>query len=320
MTLTHTHIHVLQGDRRDPTRTTTLRGRWARDIRRRFNVITQLVRRAVGEEDLFGLRPTVFQATPGRRRFNFPRSQDKVTAFMQWLQRMQREQLITVGEISQVGESVDAVWSNKYVFDSYKRGVIRARYEMRRAGMDVPTIQQTGGIDISMSTPFHLDRLGLLYTRVYSDLKGITSAMDTQISRVLTDGLAQGDNPRLLARKLVATINGRGVGDLGLTDTLGRFIPARRRAEMLARTEVIRAHHQAMVQEYENWALEGVTVKAEWMTAGDQRVCPRCAALEGERFTLEEIRNKIPLHPQCRCIALPYETREQQRVTQLGFQ
>jgi len=131
--------------------------------------------------------------------------------------------------------------------------------------------------------------------------------MDTQISRVLAQGMADGDNPRLLARKLIATINGTGMGELAITDTLGRFIPAARRAEMLARTEIIRAHHNATIQEYRNWAVEGVKVKAEFVTAGDDRVCDRCAALEREVFTLDRIEGMIPLHPNCRCCAIPFK-------------
>jgi len=144
-----------------------------------------------------------------------------------------------------------------------------------------------------------MDRIGLLYGRTFSGLKGITAAMDTQISRVLAQGMADGDGPRLLARKLIATINGTGMGELAITDTLGRFIPAARRAEMLARTEIIRAHHNATIQEYRNWAVEGVKVKAEFVTAGDDRVCDRCAALEREVFTLDRIEGMIPLHPNC---------------------
>jgi SPP1 gp7 family putative phage head morphogenesis protein len=96
------------------------------------------------------------------------------------------------------------------------------------------------------------------------------------------------------------------MGDLGITDTLGRFIPAQRRAEMLARTEIIRAHHLATIQEYRNWGVLGIYVKGEWKTAGDDRVCSQCASLEGNIYTLDEIESMIPLHPNCRCIALPY--------------
>jgi SPP1 gp7 family putative phage head morphogenesis protein len=145
----------------------------------------------------------------------------------------------------------------------------------------------------------------LIFSRVYNELKGITAAMDQQISRVLAQGLADGDNPRLLARKLVSTINGDGVDRLGVTDTLGRFIPARRRAELLARTETIRAHHMALMQEYRNWRVEGVYVNAELVTAGDDRVCTRCSSLEGRVYTLEEAENIVPVHPLCRCTMIP---------------
>jgi len=131
--------------------------------------------------------------------------------------------------------------------------------------------------------------------------------MDTQISQILAQGLIDGDHPSIITRKLLATINGSGVGELGITDSLGRFIPAQRRADMLARTEIIRAHHVANIQEYKNWRAMGVTVRAEWSTAGGKRVCEICAGMDGKSFELEEIENMIPQHPMCRCIAVPRE-------------
>jgi SPP1 gp7 family putative phage head morphogenesis protein len=288
----------------DPTRTTTLRNAFARDMGKRFRNLRGLIRQAVVDNDVFGLsNPTTFQA-PGRRAFAFDTSADKVEKFMRWLNAEVNKGVLELTTIERAGQSANQAWSNLYIRDSYKRGVQRARYEMGKAGMQVPTIEDTGGISVSMQQPFHADRLGLLYTRTFNDLKGITDAMDSQISRVLTEGIAHGDNPRLLARKMNAVIRGGGA-DLGITDTLGRFIPAERRARILARTEIIRAHHAAMIQEYENYAVDGVRVQAEHSTAGDNRVCAVCAGLEGEVYTLKEARNMIPVHPQCRCIALP---------------
>ena len=170
---------------------------------------------------------------------------------MKWLQEQVDKGLLSVKTIEQVGDSIDKAWQNLYITDSYKRGIMRARYELQKAGFkNIPTIEATGGIEMSMMTPLNMDRLGLLYSRVYSDLKGITDAMDNIISRILTQGIADGDGPMLLARKMLSAINGTGLGDLAMTDKLGRFIPAKRRAEMLARTEIIRAHHQATIQEY----------------------------------------------------------------------
>ena len=212
---------------------------------------------------------------------------------------------VKFAEIDRLGTSVESAWSNVYIQDSYERGVKRARYELNKAGFDVPPINQTGGITASLSAPIHADRVGLLFTRVYSEMNGITNAMDQQISRVLAQGIIDGDNPRLLARKLNAVIKGYKLGDLGITDTLGRFIPAERRAETLARTEIIRAHAEAQLVEYGNWTDE-VRIKAEWATAGDNRVCERCASREGQVMTIDQARGMIPLHPNCRCIWLPF--------------
>jgi len=306
---THTEINI---NAYDPTRTTMLRNAFARDMQRRFNELTNVIREAVDHDDVFGLRKetprvpvTMKIVSPGAGVFAFPRSSDKIAAFERWLQNQVDRGLLETRTLEQVGTGIEGAWTNRYVFDSYKRGVLRARYELQKAGFSVPSIDMTGGIEISMSTPFHLDRVGLLYTRVFSELKGITSQMEQQISRILAQGMIDGDGPRVLARKLIGGVNGHKAAELGITDTLGRFIPAQRRAEIMARTEIIRAHAQAELQEFQNWAIEGVVVKAEMMTAGDNRVCPQCSALEGEIFTIEEAQNIIPLHPSCRCCWLP---------------
>ena len=303
----------------DPTRTTVLRNAFVADMKRRFNWLTQLIVQAIVDQDVFGLvepRVTLFVkripipngSIPGYREFQFLRSSEKVSTFMNWLEQQQAKGILQVSRLPQVGVAIEQAWTDLYIEDSYKRGVIRARYEMGKAGFPVPTLESTGGIGASMSTPFHIDRVGLMFTRTFQELKGITAAMDSQISRILAQGIADGDGPRVLARKLVKTITGP-LGDLGITDTLGRFIPARRRAMTMARTEIIRAHHSAMIQEYKNFGIEGVQVKAEWATAGF-RVCAECEALEGNVFTLDVIQGMIPKHPNCRCIALPVTVSE----------
>ena len=295
-------------DRYDPTRTTSLRNQFASKMNGRFREIAMVIRQAVVERDCFGLQegPVTMQMTPpGWRQFDFAMDAQKIEAFVVWLYEQVEKGILELRYIPQVGAAWQEPWTNIYVWDSYKRGVIRARQELIRAGYSVPTMEATGGIEASMSTPFHIDRVGVLFTRVFADLKGITDAMAHHIGRVLAQGMIDGDGPRLIARKLISVINGKDVGELGIRDSLGRFIPAKRRAELLARTEIIRAHHLATIQEYRNWGAVGVKVRAEWATAGDDRVCARCASLEGVVYTLDAIEAMIPLHPLCRCIALP---------------
>jgi SPP1 gp7 family putative phage head morphogenesis protein len=295
----------------DPTHTVALRKAFTVDIKRRFAELGKVVRKSVYELDCFGLKSnkgvSMYQMTPtARKAFEFLRSEEKVKAFMNWLKKQEEAGIIQSGMAQQLGSAVESQWMNMYILDSYKRGVIRARSELRSAGFEVPTVDENGGINMILNLPIHLDRIGLLYSRVFTDLQGITSAMDTIISRILTQGMIDGDGPALLAKKLVEAINGTGIGDLAIKDTLGRTISAQQRAIMMARTEIIRAHHLATIQEYRNWGLEGIIVKGEWKTAGDDRVCDKCAALEGKIFTLDEIEPLIPFHPNCRCIALPY--------------
>jgi SPP1 gp7 family putative phage head morphogenesis protein len=294
----------------DPSRTTGLRRSFERDLKRRFKVIADAIVKAIVEEDVFGLlsMPALNVETPGFRRFAFSRDSRKVAAFMEWLNRQVQQEILSITNISQVGESIDSAWHNTYIADSYKRGVARARAQLRYAGVQVPSIETSGGINAVLTAPFHVDRMGVLFTRTFNELKGITGAMDQQISRVLADGMAEGAAPKTIARRLRQVITGIG-RDLAITDSLGRFIPAVRRAQMLARTEIIRAHAQAQLQEFKNWGVIGVTVVAEFRTAGDDRVCSECSSYEGNTFSIEEASGIIPVHPMCRCIWIPKEVK-----------
>lgn len=295
----HLSVHVRM-NRYDPTRTMGLQNAWIRQLNSRFAAILRAIYTKVVVEDGFGLK---LPKIASYNEFAFGRSDEKVEAFMNWLKQQEAQGLLQTTTLNQYGTGIEKAWTNVYIEDSYKRGLQRAQTELSKTDLTMGVPNQN--MAYTMNNPFHVDRVGALYSRTFNELKGITAAMDTQISRVLAQGLVDGDNPMLLARKMKAIIAGGG-GDLGITDTLGRFIPAKRRAEMMARTEVIRAHHQGMIQEYENYGLLGVKVQAEWATSGFD-VCEKCAGMEGQVYTLAEIRNMIPAHPNCRCIALPVE-------------
>jgi SPP1 gp7 family putative phage head morphogenesis protein len=292
----------------DPSRTISLRNSFSRAMNKRFTELALVVKKSVYDNDCFGLKPTIhsLQMNPApNKAFLFPRSAEKVEAFMEWLRKQVDAGIIQIGTANQLGTSVESAWFNLYILDSYKRGVLRARYELRKVGYPVPPIEAGAIMSYLSSSTFHLDRVGLIYTRVFSDMKGITAAMDMQISRILAQGIIDGDGPALLARKLVATINGTGMGELGITDKLGRFIPAAQRAITLARTEIIRTFAESSLQEFRNWGVEGVNVLAEFQTAEDDRVCPICESHQGKIYTIDEASGVIPIHPNCRCCWLP---------------
>ena len=289
-----------QAAKGDPTRTSTLRNRFVKDVNRRFNKLKKDIYTTIVTNDAFGLNIQTNTAA-GPNAFAFNSSAQKVDAFMEWLKVQINDGILEVKYMNQLGAAAQQPWTNMYIQDSYARGQARAAHELTKLGIKVPPIEETGGIRAAFGGPFHMDRVGLLYSRTFQELKNITAAMDSQISRVLSQAMADGDGPLTIARKLIATIDGKGtaVSKLAIKDSLGRFIPAQRRAQTMARTEMIRAHHQATIQEYENWGIEGVNVKAEWSTAGDDRVCELCAPLEGRVWPLAEARSLIPRHPNC---------------------
>lgn len=292
--------------RYDPTRTLTLRNTFARAMSRRFDKVGATIRYAVVNEDVFGLSPVTFARrgqTPGAKAFQYPSMKDRVTAFMDWVNELVDKEILETQTGARLSRAVEIVWTNYYVRLAYEKGIERARREIMGVRSGIPSIENSGGVRTVLNHPLHLDKINLLYEVTYRELKGVTDAMQQQINRVLAQAMTEGKNANQIVKRLLRVIGGPS---LELTDTLGRFIPAKRRAQMIARTELIRAFHRANIQEMRNWGIANIKVKAEWTTMKDAKVCPDCASMDGAIFSLDEIEGLIPLHPQCRCVALPH--------------
>lgn len=67
----------------------------------------------------------------------------------------------------------------------------------------------------------------------------------------------------------------------------------------------VRAFTDGQLEGMEDMGVKAVGVQVEWATAGDNRVCPLCQPLEGIVIKIQEARNKLPRHPNCRCAWTP---------------
>jgi len=272
-------IHANAAQRYDPTRTTTLRQRFEADMVRRFRKIAREIMERIGRDDGFGLKSN-------RAQFDFPRTDQKVSAFMDWLQQQVNLGILEMRPGETLGRAANRAWSNLYIRSAYQKGMQQSASKLRQQGADVAPEWVTD----AFNRPFNADRVGLAYTRTFNDLKGVTDAMDGQISRVLAEGLAQGKGPMDIARAMVGRVE-----KIGIT-----------RARMIARTETIRAHAEASLNTYEEAGVMGVGVQAEFVTAQDSKVCEECeAAAENGPYSIDEARGMIPLHPNCRCAWVP---------------
>lgn len=300
----------------DPSRSITLRNAFSADVTKRFRTIRRAIFRAIVDQDVFGLAPPpkmlTLQLDLPRRTFAFKTDDEKVDAFMTWLRQNDSIEILDLfpGEERTVVGNVK--YAKVYIDSAYKKGIRLAEREMRKRGLFVPKREPETvlAIEAAFRRPIHADKVAQIYQRVYSDLRNITKDMEEEIAEELAQALADGIGPRQAARRLQDRIEKhRSTLALDLdfiTKTGRRFrMRAKTRAIIIARTEIIRAHHVATINTYREAGVEGVRVLAEWRTAGDDRVCERCEALEGRIFTLDEIEGLIPLHPQCRCVALP---------------
>lgn len=282
------HVLRVHARSKDPTATQRIRVRFEQEVNKRFADLKRLIKKSVWTEDVFGLTSTIktnAASTLGTRAFQFLRSGDKVSAFMEWLKMAEDDVIFGVIPGTAIRASANASWMNLYLDSAYQRGMAMSAAELRAAGVKV----SEDWIRSAFNRPIHADRVGLIYTRAYSDLVGVTDVMDTQISRILARGIAEGRSPYDIARDMALKV-----------DTIGRT-----RARLIARTEVISAHAEASLNSYKEAGLEGVRIRAEWSTAGDELVCPECEEMEGKDFDIDEASGMIPLHPNCRCAFIP---------------
>jgi len=261
----------------DPTRTITLRKQFIRDMNRRFKALAKAVRQLIDVDDVFGLKEkTPFQILVEKRAWTFLNNPQKLTQFETWFQQQTNAGILETAKTPP--------WTSKYVESAYKKGMVRAYTDTHQLSGKTSSFYQGTKAEFlrsAFAAPETVDKLKLLYTRTYSQLKGVNASMDQQMSRILADGLAHGKSAAAIAK--------------AMTDGIGSI--NRRRARVIARTEIINAHAEGQLDSFERLGLKEVGVMAEWLTAGDP--CELCATLEGVVMPIHEARGLIPRHPNC---------------------
>lgn len=155
-------------------------------------------------------------------------------------------------------------------------------------------------------TPDGLDKLTtkafqIVDTDALDFLANYTTTLAGDVNRETTDGIMR------TIRGAIAT--GKGVDDI--VRDLGEvvkdkesfrhagtkvFSKAQYRMEVIARTEVLRAHNLGKLKFHQAVGIQ----RLEWFTMEDERVCPICGPLDGKQFPIDQFPAQ-PAHPQCRC-------------------
>jgi hypothetical protein len=260
------HERVLERarNRDEPSRTKSLRQRYAERLRGRWDAIRAAIREGVVENDAFGLQTEALVDAPTGGQFEFTTDAEKVQAFRRWVDRQTEAEILR-----QFGPE------NQFIERAYEMGAENANTELQALGLAEGEVAAT-----ATQLPVHSDQLERLYTRNFRALEGMTNATGREMSRVLSEGLASGDGPRDIARDLSDRI-----------DAIGRT-----RSTVIARTEIQNSHNAGRLTEWERAGVSKVGV----LIAVD--ACPQCVDYKsGEPYDAASAYGNLPVHPNCRC-------------------
>jgi SPP1 gp7 family putative phage head morphogenesis protein len=262
------------------------------EMNRKIVALKRAITKLIYEENVFGLgnqstklKISTFNAdTSGWR---FLTDDKKLELYQTWLEEQYSQGLLFVDPSSGVK------WTEQYVGSAYKQGLVRSYTEVHAADYTKGGAWYEGGKEAFLKQAFGQpemeSKIKLLATRSFEQLKGVTSTMSSQMNLILANGMANGDSPRVIARAMNKKVKAIG----------------RKRALTIARTEIVYAHAEGQLDGMSALGIRKTQAAVEFSTAGDDRVCPICAALQGKVYSIKKAHGVIPVHPNCRCAWVP---------------
>jgi SPP1 gp7 family putative phage head morphogenesis protein len=266
----------------DPTKTLMIRNKASKEIDRRFMSIRKFVRDSIYIGKLVTNVNQRFSLVP-IRDYDYLRDNDKIDAFNKDLQEIVNKEILGIEDGS---IKPNNYWLDTYIGDAYDKGARKTRVIAERGIYNLAKLPNYS----PLLNPAHLERAEFLYTRSFNDMKGVTDTMRSQMSRVLSEGMIKGENPKNVARAMIDRVDSIGIN----------------RAKLIARTEIVESHNQASIKEAELLQKEtGVVINMIWIGAEDAR----------ERATHNQRNNNIYTpddallligEPNCRCSVSAY--------------
>ena len=269
--------------RLDPGRTLSLRRNYILAFRRRLVDLAKSVVKYVDGDDSLGLkRSEVVRSL----LTNAEGDAAKVVAFQKWFQEKVAEIVLGIDPVNP--------WLRTYIKDALQKGLTRGYEQVNRVKSAVQEPGLFAGtkgqwVQSTLRDNAVVDKLDMLAARSYSKLKGYMGELESEMVRILADSLAGEPVPREIAAAMFEKIKA--------TDS---------KTLRLGNTEVMYAFTDGQLEAFEKLGIKEVSLLVEWKTAEDDGVCPECYRRSGTVMTIAEARGILPLHPNCRCIWVPY--------------
>lgn len=163
----------------------------------------------------------------------------------------------------------------EWVQDTEQRSVLRGEQLLKASGVSIGA--RLGPRELPKDLRERIE------INIANEIDSLTADVKKALTRSLIDGMEAGEGSRVLTKRLQE--------DLAMP---------RVRADLIARTETMRAYNDASKAQYERYGIKRV----EWLAAIDERTCPTCGALNGRQWPIDKAP-PCPAHPRCRCVLLP---------------
>lgn len=221
---------------------------------------------------------------------------DNKLAALKGLEKLDAE----IGDLMKTLKKEQTLVFRKASRASFRSGIYHGIGEFVAAQLPFYRDLAPDGIDkltTSMFTLIDTDALDFIVNYNLVLAADVHRELSDGIKRTILSGIATGKGVDDIVRDL-----GRVIENKESFRNAGSkvFSRAQYRMEMIARTEVLRAHNQGRIKFYQQVGVQ----KLEWMAVEDERMCPVCGGLDGQVFDIDKFPN-IPAHPLCRCQSLP---------------
>lgn len=273
--------------------TSLIRSAFLKELRKRLRRIREAIRDLFFKRNFLGDQELGLLRVPRKQRvvvlqsavwnYVFEESEDELSQFESYLRTVFDKELF------------EGNWIDRYIERAYADTLERkSRHldQMLARHRELAKHLPSPDIAVNLLAPQRPEKVARLARRSYESLKGFEGDAVNRLKLILLDGLAHGERSTEIVPRMLEEFD-------FLTE---------RRAEVIARTEIIRAHAEGALDLYSSYSESlKVRVIVEFSATEDNRVCPKCASLEGLTFTLQDARDLIPVHPNCRCTFIPDE-------------
>lgn len=217
---------------------------------------------------------------------------DNKLAALKGLEKLQNE----IVQITKRLKQEQTLLFKKSSRDAFKLGIGRGIEDLTNAAMPFYRNLTPGGIDKLATKVFTIvdtDALDFM-TQYNVTLAGdIHRELADGIKRTVLTGVTTGKSAEEIVRDM-----GKVIIDKNSFRQAGSrvFSKAQYRMEMIARTEIIRAHNMGRLKFHQRVGVQ----KLEWLATDDERMCAICGALDGKTYPIDKFPQQ-PAHPHCRC-------------------